>query len=163
MISKSIELIKPYLTLFGLTEAFSFEELNRSYRTIAKLNHPDLNRDADAESKMVYINEGYRLLKDFQKEHGSISAEGPALNHKEKVEDIYYKQYKKGFQILQNAFDRYFGEVEDKSDEGRLNILKERLNSAKREFSRLVTELPYNQWVDDAIDKISSINKWLAE
>ena len=40
-------------------------------------------------------------------------------------------------------------------------ILKDKLILAKAEFSKLVNDLPYNEWINDAIDKISSINKWL--
>lgn len=147
-----------YLNLFGLRKSFSIEELNSTYRTLAKLNHPDITGDRNDE-RMVLINEGYRVLKeahhqglgDLLGEHLEVRVE----------EDTFYLQYKKGFQILQRAFDDYYGEGEDKGFEGKLDLLRERLLNAKIEFSRLVTDMPYNQWVDDAIDKISSINKWI--
>ncbi len=148
-----------YLNLFGLKKGFSVEELNSSYRTLAKLNHPDITGDVDDE-RMVFINEGYRVLKealhqgmldDLLSEH--LSLEGG--------EDSFYVQYKKGFQILQRAFDDYYGEGDDKGLEGKLDRLRERLLNAKKEFSMLVNDMPYNQWVDDAIDKICSINKWI--
>lgn len=153
------EKIYRYLNLFGLREGFSIEELNSTYRTLAKLNHPDITGDRNDE-RMVLINEGYRVLKeahhqgvlgDLLGEHLDVRGEG----------DTFYLQYKKGFQILQRAFDDYYGEGEDKGFEGKLDLLRKRLLNAKIEFSRLVTDMPYNQWVDDAIDKISSINKWI--
>lgn len=144
-----------YLSLFGLTEDSTIEELSTSFRILAKLNHPDVCKDVDSEERMTIINEGYKFLKN-----AFLSEELSSLRE-EKKEDIFYTQYKKAFLIFKNAFECYFGEGEDKSSVGDEKTLKENLQLAKREFSKLVNELPYNKWLDDAIDKISSINKWL--
>jgi curved DNA-binding protein CbpA len=153
------EEIYRYLNLFGLREGFSIEELNSAYRTLAKLNHPDVTGDKDDE-RMVLINEGYRVLKEALHQGVLDDLLGEHLDLRIE-EDAFYLQYKKGFQILQRAFDDYYGEGEDKGFEGKLDLLRKRLLNAKIEFSRLVIDMPYNQWVDDAIDKISSINKWI--
>ena len=57
------EKLYKYIKLFGV-ENFTVEELNRSYRVLAKLNHPDVNRDESSDDRMVIINEGYRFLKE---------------------------------------------------------------------------------------------------
>jgi len=57
-----------FLRLFGLTEYFSAEELSGAYRTLAKLNHPDVSRDVSSEMRMAIINEGYRFLRDHLSE-----------------------------------------------------------------------------------------------
>jgi curved DNA-binding protein CbpA len=147
-----------YLAIFGLHEKSTLAELNQSYRTLAKLYHPDVNRDVRSEERMIIINEGYYFLRDVIEKGllGDISQE-PLLSGDK---DPYYRQYKRGFQILQTAFDDYFGEG-DKQFEGKFEMLAERLRRAKQEFSLLVTGMPYNQWVDDAIEKIHSINKWI--
>lgn len=144
-----------FLQLFGLRSDYSAEELAASYRTLAKLNHPDLNRDITSDMRMVIVNEGYEFLK------AQFELPIDEAARARRTDDPYYREYKSAFEILRLAFDDYFGEGEDKSRVGDLAVLRERLSLAKRGFSRLVTGLPYNPWVDDAIDKINSINKWL--
>ncbi len=157
--NKITEEFEKYLTLFGLSDDYSMEELTASFRILAKLNHPDIVKDTASEEKMVLINEGYDFLKDVlsNDKYDFLKKE----QREKKKEDIFYSQYKKGFLILKTAFEDYFGESEDKSRARDEDILKENLLLAKKEFSKLVNDLPYNEWVNDAIDKISSINKWL--
>ncbi len=152
------EKARRYLAIFGLYETSTLTELNQSYRTLAKLYHPDVNRDVHSDERMIIINEGYTFLRDAIEKGllGDISQE-PLLSGDT---DPCYRQYKRGFQILQTAFDDYFGDG-DKQFEGKFELLAERLRRAKQEFSFLVTGMPYNQWVDDAIEKIHSINKWI--
>ncbi len=156
---KKIEKLREYLTLFGLDEDFSIEELSASYRTLAKLNHPDIVQNDISEEIMVLINEGHDFLKKIF-ESGEIHSLKTEKRDKGK-EDIFYNQYKKAFTILKNTFEVYFGEGEEKKLFRDEKYLKENLHNAKAEFSKLVNDLPYSEWVDDAIDKISSINKWL--
>jgi curved DNA-binding protein CbpA len=162
----NIETLKKYLTLFGLRGNFTLEELSASFRVLAKLNHPDVSKDKDSVKLMIVINEGYQFLKDSLL-NGDInnyfinSEQEKQEEEKGRVEDIFYDQYKKGFIILKNAFEDYYGEAEDKSMTGNTDILKNELLRAKIEFAVLINDLPYNVWVNDAIDKINSINKWL--
>ncbi len=155
MDAREAERRERFLQLFGLRSDYSAEELAASYRTLAKLNHPDLNRDITSDMRMVIVNEGYEFLK------AQLELPIDEAARAGKTDDPYYREYKNAFEILRLAFDDYFGEGEDKSRAGDLAVLRERLSLAKRGFSRLVTVLPYNPWVDDAIDKINSINKWL--
>ncbi len=150
-----------YRSLFGLKDNFTAEELRHAYRTMAKLNHPDVsNGDSDSLARMVIINEGYRFLSELLVS-GEINSYlqdvRSARNH---GEDNVYNQYRRAFDILKDAFDRYYGDYKS-SDEGDIHELRKKLSIAKEEFARIVTDFPYNQWVDDAIDRINSINKWL--
>lgn len=154
-----IDKFTEYLALFGLGDDYTADELASSYRTLAKLNHPDIIKNAESDERMSLINGAHDFLKD-------VLATGQIKNLKiekpgGKREDIFYSQYKKGFLILKNAFEDYFGDGEKKNNFRDEKILREKLLLAKIEFSRLVNEFPYNEWVNDAIDKISSINKWL--
>lgn len=150
-----------YQSLFGLKNNFTAEELRHAYRTLAKLNHPDVrNSDSDSQARMVIINEGYRFLGELI-DNGEIdSFFQDESNESSKGEDRVYSQYRRAFDILKDAFDRYYGDFKS-SDEGDINELRKKLSVAKEEFARIVTDFPYNQWVDDAIDRINSINKWL--
>lgn len=161
------EKLDKFLLLFGLRESFNLEELTASYRVLAKLNHPDLSQEKDP-ALMATVNEGYEFLKEIlsiPKEELTQHFENKRVEkkreEKERVEDIFYNQYKKGFVILKSAFEDYYGESEDKSGVGDSEQLKRELLRAKIEFAVLINDLPYNQWVNDAIDKINSINKWL--
>jgi DnaJ-class molecular chaperone len=157
------EKLEKYILLFGLREGFSLPELTASYRMLAKLNHPDVTRDEDSIQLMASINEGYEFLRNALST-GKITdffSERKSEAEKERVFDIFYEQYKKGFVVLKAAFEDYYGESEDKSWVGNTDVLKKELLRAKIEFSVLINDLPYNQWVNDAIDKINSINKWL--
>ncbi len=151
------------LLLFGLRRDFTLEELAASFRVLAKLNHPDVSKDKDSVLLMTSVNEGYEFLKEALSsgEVKRFFLERKREEEKERILDIFYDQYKKGFVILKAAFEEYYGESEDKSSVGNTEILKKELLRAKIEFAVLINELPYNQWVNDAIDKINSINKWL--
>ncbi len=151
-----------YMSLFGLQGNFTGEDLRHAYRTLAKLNHPDMNKqDTSSQMRMIIINEGYRFLSEIL-ENGELGTFITDENNKEKNEDVdrVYSQYRRGFNILTEAFDRYYGDQKT-PDEGDIHVLREKLSMAKNEFARIVTDFPYNQWVDDAIDRINSINKWL--
>lgn len=152
-----------FLILFGLRDNYTYNELSASYRVLAKLNHPDLNRDESSDGRMSLINEGYDFLKKALESdiNDYKGFETVREDNVRKAEDIFYAQYKKAFVILQNALDEYFGEGENKKNQADEELLRQNLFRAKVEFATLVNDLPYNLWVDDAIDKISSINKWL--
>ncbi|MDY6970573.1 MAG: hypothetical protein SVR08_18250, partial [Spirochaetota bacterium] len=151
------------LKLFGLSENFTLDQLTASFRMLAKLNHPDINRDGDSKERMADINEGYIYLKEelTKGEYQYHTDTERQRESHEKAKDIFYFHYKQGFEILKSAFENYFGEGDDKSKKGNLDELKKHLILAKDEFSILINDLPHSQWVDDAIEKISSINRWL--
>ncbi len=149
-----------FLNLFGLRDDFTADDLNSSYRTLAKLNHPDVNRDSSSDLRMMLVNEGFEYLKAFHLNMNGFSSGARTYAGSNGVHDPIYDQYKKAFNILKVAFDDYFGH-ENNSPKERSDILIERLKAAKFEFSKIINDFPYNQWVSDAIDKINSINTWL--
>lgn len=154
--------LEKFLILFGLGEDFTIDDLNRSYRALAKLNHPDVNSGIEAEMRMTIINEGYEFLGNVLRDRerffsgAQYTVDGSSL----RKTDPAYGQYKKAFVILQNAFNDYFGDNEG-GDRGDIAVLREKLAGAKIEFSKVINDFPYTDWVDDSIDKINSINKWL--
>ncbi len=50
--------------LFGLSPSASWEEIERAYRTKAKIHHPDRGGDEDA---MRALNEAYQQIKRLKK------------------------------------------------------------------------------------------------
>jgi curved DNA-binding protein CbpA len=155
-----------YLRLFGLSEDFSAGELGAAYRTLAKLNHPDVNRDMTSSMRMAIVNEGHRFLLAHLGVRGEVRGmEQAGLRGaggvSRAVRDVPYETYRRAFSLLKTAFEEYYGETGDRSNAGNGALLRERLAKAREDFSRIVADLPYSEWVDDAIDRINSINKWL--
>lgn len=58
---------RDYYEVLGITKGASDQEIKRAYRKMAKQYHPDVNKEADAESKFKEINEAYEVLSDAQK------------------------------------------------------------------------------------------------
>lgn len=149
-----MDLFKKYITIFGLKSTFTLEELSDAYRTLAMLYHPDISSDTDALQKMQLINAAY----DYLKKHAVT-----LNNHNEptsrNAKDGVYAIYKTAFTILQKAFYQYY--TDGTGFTGNKDYLINQLTEAKALFTKIIKEYPYNEWVDDAIDKINSINKWL--
>jgi curved DNA-binding protein len=56
-----------YYALLGVPRTASQEEVQRSYRKLARKYHPDVNKDTEALQKFKEINEAYEVLKDPEK------------------------------------------------------------------------------------------------
>ena len=145
-----MDLFKKYITIFGLKSTFKLEELSDAYRTLAMLYHPDISSDTDALQKMQLINAAY----DYLKQHAVTLNKQNELTSSN-AKDGVYAVYKTAFTILQKAFYQYYTDGNNK------DYLINQLKEAKALFTKIIKEYPYNEWVDDAIDKINSINKWL--
>jgi curved DNA-binding protein len=62
----SVEYQDYYETL-GVKRDASAEEIQKSYRKLARQFHPDLNKDPGAEAKFKQINEAHEVLSDTEK------------------------------------------------------------------------------------------------
>jgi len=56
-----------YYEVMGVPRNASDEEIKREFRKLAKLYHPDRNREPGAEDKFKEINEAYQVLSDHEK------------------------------------------------------------------------------------------------
>ena len=65
-----------YYKTLGLTRQASQDKINKSFRSLARKYHPDLNKDPEAENKFKEINEAYEVLKD-PKKRSQYDALGP--------------------------------------------------------------------------------------
>ena len=50
--------------ILGLDEDAPIEAVHESYRRLAKVTHPDISSDPDAEERFMLIAKAYRVLKD---------------------------------------------------------------------------------------------------
>lgn len=55
---------KDYYATLGLTRQATPEEIKRAYRRLARKYHPDVSKEANAESRFKEIQEAYEVLKD---------------------------------------------------------------------------------------------------
>lgn len=58
---------KDYYAVLGVGRDASAEEIQKAYRKLARKHHPDVNKDAGAETKFKEIAEAYEVLKDPEK------------------------------------------------------------------------------------------------
>jgi curved DNA-binding protein len=58
---------KDYYEILGVERKSTDDEVRRAYRKLARQYHPDVSKEADAESRMRDINEAYDVLRDSAK------------------------------------------------------------------------------------------------
>ena len=58
---------RDYYEIMGVDRGATQDEIKRSYRKLARKYHPDLSKDADAETKFKEMGEAYEVLKDPEK------------------------------------------------------------------------------------------------
>jgi curved DNA-binding protein len=58
---------RDYYEILGVPRTGTQEEIQRSYRKLARKYHPDVSKAKDAEDKFKEINEAYEVLKDPEK------------------------------------------------------------------------------------------------
>ncbi|MBK6597677.1 MAG: DnaJ domain-containing protein [Proteobacteria bacterium] len=58
---------KDYYKILGVARTASADELKRAYRKLARQYHPDVSKEADAETRFKEMKEAYEVLKDPEK------------------------------------------------------------------------------------------------
>ena len=58
---------RDYYEVLGIAKNASGDEIKKAYRTLAPKYHPDVNKEAGAETKFKEINEAYQTLSDDKK------------------------------------------------------------------------------------------------
>lgn len=55
---------RDYYDVLGVSRSASQEEIQQAFRTLARRQHPDINRDPAAEERFKELNEAYQVLSD---------------------------------------------------------------------------------------------------
>jgi curved DNA-binding protein len=56
-----------YYEALGVPRDATEEDIRRAYRKLARENHPDVNKDPDAEDRFKELSEAYEVLRDSEK------------------------------------------------------------------------------------------------
>lgn len=141
---------KCYYDILEVEKDASQEEIQKSFRKLVKIWHPDVSKHSNAETKIKEINEAYDTLKDTEKRKSYNIQRGYALNKKTAKEDFKYKyDYKNGNFNKENF---------DKNSEFKKK--KEYTNNNEKTFNRENYDLIYNvikKYVIDTQIKTESI------
>ena len=58
---------KDYYKVLGVERTASEADVKKAFRKLARKHHPDVNKAADAASRMQELNEAYDVLRDAEK------------------------------------------------------------------------------------------------
>ncbi|MEN3034199.1 MAG: DnaJ C-terminal domain-containing protein [Aquificaceae bacterium] len=59
--------MKDYYAILGVSKDATISEIKSAYRRLAKLYHPDINKDPESSQRFREINEAYHVLSDAEK------------------------------------------------------------------------------------------------
>ena len=74
--------MKDFYAVLQVSPYAARQDIQRSYRRLAKKYHPDVNKSADAHEKFCEITEAYEFIMDHWTEHVSVKADDRVKDNK---------------------------------------------------------------------------------
>jgi curved DNA-binding protein len=71
---------RDYYEALGVPRDADTEEIRRAYRKLARENHPDINKDPEAEDRFKEISEAYEVLRDEERRRQYDRVRRPGRN-----------------------------------------------------------------------------------
>ena len=93
-----------YYQVFGLSQMVSQEEIKLQFRKLVLLNHPDKNKDPEADRKIKEIYKAYEILSDPEKRR---EYDFQTFGYSFWIDDLPIKIefYKNGIKMDKNNFE----------------------------------------------------------
>jgi curved DNA-binding protein CbpA len=144
-------LIEDCFALFNLKPGSALNDVKKTYRTLAKKNHPDRFPDGEQKKKqediMIIINEAYnQILLNCRSKAGNIN--------QEKEDD--YSLYKRGLDYYNKCYEGI-----SKMAKHDLKDREDTLNNARSCFTKVLKEYPDSDWGFDSEEKLRKIEKMI--
>lgn len=96
---------KDFYDVLGVSRSASEADIKKAYRSLAKKYHPDMNKEAGAETKFKEIQEAYEVLSDATKK-----AKYDQFGHAAFDQQAGYGSgFNGGFEDLNDLFGSFFG------------------------------------------------------
>jgi curved DNA-binding protein len=105
---------KDYYAVMGVPRTATEAEIKTAHRKLARKFHPDLNKDADAESRFKEVGEAYQVLRDPEKRAafdalGTGLKDGDEIRPRPDVSDGFEYHGAGGAQDTDDFFSDFFG------------------------------------------------------
>lgn len=104
--------MKNYYDILGISSNSTKQEIQKSFRNLAKKYHPDVNKDnLEIEKKFKEIKEAYEILKDDVKRERYDKTLNKN-NKKSEEHKIYNERIQKGtfeFSDIKRSFESFLG------------------------------------------------------
>jgi DnaJ-class molecular chaperone len=143
-------------SILGLNYNTSMLDIKKTYRLLAKKNHPDKFKNEDdklRQSKiMANITEAYKFLIENYNEVNN--------HNKSRIKENDYDIYKTGLNYFNKYSDTFF-KLFSKRELITPTEKRECLIKAKSYFNKLIGDFPESIWIFDAREKLIKIENIL--
>jgi curved DNA-binding protein CbpA len=114
-----------YYAILGVFEDANLQEINKSYRKLAKKYHPDRNKSAHAEETIKKINEAFETLSDRRKRKQYDRESSNIFDQK----DSYNEEKEESLSDQKQTNSHKFTKLESENNLGYDNLLLDTVRS----------------------------------
>lgn len=134
---------KDYYETLGVARDASVDELKRAYRRLARKFHPDVSKEADAESRFKEVAEAYEVLRDAKKRAaydnlGAGWSDGQDFTPPEQWSSFFRDGGRSG-QVDFGEFSDFFESLLNRDEAGFSNVNRADMPGADAQYAIEVT------------------------